>query len=216
MKNIVFDKSLIVDKIKKNGLSLDDVIGTLRSGAYIYQFEYGYAILSCNTIENFGKGYLFNDKQEFEKMLEEESFPQIQNGREDIFEIHRSNLENCELYTNSLQLKWPVFFNNDSLVVEQLCDSICKEIASNYKQINLSELFEKIMLLMEVFRKQNGYTWSTRKVYGEYTFYYFPIIKNKDKELGLDSIANSIYEGESWSKIINGLKFSLTAVSWIK
>ena len=72
------------------------------------------------------------------------------------------------------------------------------------------------MLLMEVFRKQNGYTWSIRKVYGEYTFYYIPIIKNKDKELGIDSIAKSIYEGESWSRIIIGLKFSLTAVSWIK
>ncbi len=214
--DIVFDKAFIIEQIRNHNLSVDDFIGTLKSGAYVYQFDESYAILSPKTIECGGKGYIIKGKEEFEIMYKEDSFPQIFNGREDIFELNRSILKNCDVYARSLHLKYRDFFLEDVKAIDQLCDSICRAIAINSKHVDQRELLEKIMLLIEVFRSRNEYSWSIRKVYGEYTYFYIPILKNNDKELGIDTIVASMFEGESWETIVKGSKFSLSNVSWIK
>lgn len=212
--SIVFEKAYILEKIKENNLSLDDCIGTLRSGAYVFQFGDNFSILSSNTIEFGGKGYLISGTAKFEEMFLNDSLPQIFNGREDIFELHRSKMKDCEAYASSLHLKWPNFFNHNINSSDQLCDSVCREIAIDYMNMDKDVLLEKIFLLVEVIRYRKGYTWSFRQVYGEYTHYYIPSLNNGNKEVWVDLILKSIFRGESWETISKGTEISLTRVNW--
>lgn len=214
--DVVFDKVFIVDQILNHGQSLIDCIGTLKSGAYVYQLNENYAILSPNTIEYGGKGYLIFGKEDFERMYKDESFPQIFNGREDIFEINREVLEDKNKFALDLHSKYPEFFQEDPTTVDQLCSDLCRNIWIEAKNMNNREFFEKVILLIEVFRQRNDYSWHYRKVYGEYTYYYLPVLRDKDKELGADIIASSMFDGKTWESIHKEFKMSLTLVNWYK
>lgn len=215
MKSIIVNKDEIVEELKKFSLTENDFLYTLKSGALVYEFGDKKAIVSARVLKEGGKGYLFEETNLFEKMIQEESLPQILNGNEDIFEKNRQILEDSILFMKNIHAKYEHMFSVDETQIDSIANEMVKNIVKNIKAIEEGKFLEQIMLLGEIIRIHNGYVWSNKKFYGEYTHYFIPTLRNKvtGKEVLISSILIFFYESptKNWQALKRQINLSLSS-----
>lgn len=174
--------------------------------AFVFLLENGEVVLLPNSLKN--KGILFTDKETFEEMIKEDSFP-VENTAKSIFEIEAKSVLNINKNAIFFQEYLNRRFNLSYTEINEISlSSYYKHILNLYKkgEDKDKDIISLIGLSGEFIRNLKKGRWCLIKRYGDFNPYYQPIIVTNDEQVIL--ISNRIFgmlesRIDSFDKIIS-------------
>jgi hypothetical protein len=171
---------------------------------FVYTLPSGAVVFIPHNFQ--GDGFLFDDKECFDKIIEADKFP-IENPQKDLYDTEIDSIKTInkqiDYYRNHLNAILKLDFPEINQEFAQVC--LTKVIGRTIKQLTThTDLVGLIAIFGEIIRKEIGGKWVIEKEYGTYNPYFKPRILTPDKKL--------IFIGE---QILGNVKWKVSLIDTI-